>query len=237
MKLLLLLSLLFQVSCATKYIVPGNRFMTPETQGGALRGQFEFQITNATQMAIDTSNGDAENGVLYEETSRVGFLLSSSFFDSFDLFWAHVGSANSLIGAKVQFIGDPRISGSAGHKLAIAAAVGGNEHETDDEAVKFELSGKEFMLLYGYRINANILPYTNLSYAKYDFEGNISSSDPMLNGLRPKFETTILSLSGGVELTYDVFFAKLEGTYQQLETTDTKNKSRLILGYSLGLNW
>lgn len=237
MKLLLLLSLLFQVSCATKYIVPGNRFMTPETQGGAFRGQVELQITNANQLAIDTSNGDVENGVLYEDTSRVGFLLSNSFFDSFDLFWSHVGSANSLIGAKIQFWGDPRISGSTGHKMAFALAAGGNEHETDDEAVEFELSGQEFMLLYGYRINSNVLPYANLSYAKYNFEGDIRSSDPLLNGLNPKFETTVLSLSGGVELSYDSFFAKLEGTYQQLETTDTKNKSRMIFGYSFGLNW
>ena len=237
MKLLLLLSLLFQVSCATKYIVPGNRFMTPETQGGAFRGQVELQITNANQMAIDTSNGDVENGVLYEDTSRVGFLLSNSFFDSFDLFWSHVGSANSLIGAKIQFLGDPRIAGSAGHKMSLALAAGGNEHETDDEAVEFELSGQEFMLLYGYRINSNVLPYTNLSYAKYNFEGDIRSSDPLLNGLSPIFETTVLSLSGGVELSYESFFAKLEGTYQQLETTDTKNKSRMIFGYSFGLNW
>lgn len=237
MKLLLLLSLLFLVSCATKYIVPGNRFITPETQGGAFRGQFEFQITSANQMTIDTSNGDVQNGVLYEDIPRVGYLLSNSFFDSFDLFWSHVGSANSMIGAKVQILGSPRSSPGAGHKLAIAAAVGGNEHETDDEAVEFELGGQEFMLLYGYRINVNILPYINLSRAKYNFEGVIRTSDPVLNGLTPKFETTVLSLSGGVELTYESFFAKLEGTYQQLETTDTKEKNRFILGYSLGLNW
>lgn len=237
MKLLLLLSLFFQVSCATKYLVPGNRFLTPETQGDAFRGQFEFQITSGNQMTIDTSNGDTQNGVLYEETSRVGFLLSNSFFDAFDIYWSHVGSANSLIGAKFQFIGSSRSAAGTGHKLSVAVAAGGNEHETEDEAVEFELGGQEFMLLYGYRISPNIFPYSSLSYAKYDFEGRIHSSDPVLNGLKPKLETTVTSLNVGTEFTLDSFFAKVEGTYQQLKTTDTKDKTRMIFGYSLGLNW
>lgn len=237
MRIILLICLLFQVSCATKYLVPTNRFLTPETQGGALRGQVEIQQTAGQQLTIDTSSGTADEGVTYELLRRSGFLFSNSFFDSFDLYWSHTGGANSMLGGKFQFIGAPRTANSAGHKMSLAAAVGGNEHETDDETVKFELQGREFLLLYGYRINANVFPYASLSYATYNFTGEVFSSDPVLNGLKPEKETTITSLSGGVELSLNAFFVKLEGTYQQLATAETKDKSELVFGYSLGFSW
>lgn len=235
MKILLLFTLLFQAGCATKYIVPGNRFLTPESQGGAFRGQAEFQQTSANQLAIDTSNGSVDDGVKYNDISRSGFLVSNSIFDPFDLYWSHIGGANSMVGAKFQFMGGSRTSNSVGHKMSVAAAVGGNEHETDDKSIEFDLSGKEYMLLYGFRFSPNILTYSTFSYSVYKFDGDVKKGP--LTGQDPKFETSIKSLSGGAEFSINPFFAKLEATYQQLETTDSNNKSRFIFGYSLGMSW
>lgn len=237
MRIILLICLFFQVSCATKYLVPGNRFITPETQGGAFRGQVEFQQTKANQLTVNTSNGTVDEGVNYSSISRSGFLLSNSLFEQFDLFWSHIGSANSMVGGKFQFIGAPRTAAGAGHKMSLAVAFGGNEHETDDETVEFNLQGKEYLLLYGYRLNANVFPYASFSYATYNFSGEVHSSDPALNGLEPEMETTVKSLSGGVELSMDAFFAKFETTYQQLATSDTKDKSVFLFGYSFGISW
>lgn len=237
MKLLLFLSLLFLTSCATKYVVPGNRFITPESQGEALRGQFEFQQTNANQLTIDTSNATVDEGVLYSDISRSGFLLSNSLFDQFDLFWSHIGSANSMLGGKFQFIGGSRVSSAVGHKMSVGMAFGNNEHESEDESVEFELGGKEYLLLYGYRFSPNVLTYTSFSHATYHFSGDIRSTTPGLNGADPDFETVIQSFSGGLELTYLAAFGKLELTYQQLKTTDTQEKTRIIFGYSIGMSW
>jgi hypothetical protein len=55
-----------------------------------------------------------------------------------------------MLGGKLQIMGGSRSSNSAGHKLSLALALGGNEHETDDESIEFELSGREFLVLYGY---------------------------------------------------------------------------------------
>ena len=237
MKLLILFILLFLVSCATKYIVPGNRFITPESQGGAFRGQVELQQTSGNQLAIDTSNNSIDDGVVYSDISRMGFLYSNSIFDPFDLYWTHIGSGNSMLGGKFQFIGGSRSSNSTGHKMSIAASIGGNEHESNDKKVEFELTGQEFLLLYGFRFSPNVLLYSSLSHAKYNFDAKIRSSSPSLNGARPNIDTKINSLSGGGELSYEAFFVKLEMTYQQLATTDTKDKSRFIFGYSLGMSW
>lgn len=225
------------VSCATKYVVPGNRFITPETQGGAFRGQVELHVTQGQQLTINTAQGSVEEGVLYQDIPRTGFLYSNSFFESLDLIWSHVGSGNSMLGGKFQFIGSSRTGNGAGHKLALAALIGGNEHETDDESIEFSLGGQEVMLIYGYRINENVLPYLGLSRSTYNFKGKIRMPGTSLHGKEPKLDTTINALNGGLELSYNAFFVKLEGSFQQLVTTDTKDKTGFLVGYSLGFSW
>jgi hypothetical protein len=237
MKLLLLLSLMSLVSCATKYVVPGNRFITPESQGGALRGQFEFQNTQGNKLTIDTSQGTIDEGVTYEEIPRTGYLLSSSLFESLDLIWSHTGSANSMLGAKLQFLGGSRTANATGHKMAIAGLFGANKHETEDKSVEFTLGGQELLLLYGYRITENFFPYASFSYSKYNFEGEISLPGSPVNGAEPSIDTSIKALNGGVEFNYEFLFAKIECSYQQIATTDTMEKTGFLVGYSFGLNW
>jgi hypothetical protein len=223
--------------CATKYILPGNRFITPETQGSFFLGQMEYQQTAATQLTIDTSNGTVNDGVLYEDVIRSGFLLSNSLFDSLDFVWSHTGGSASMLGGKLQFLGGSRSGNTAGHKASFAVLAGGNEYETDDKAIKFNLGGTEYLFLYGYRLNPAILSYSSLSYATYDFKGTIHSNDPVLDGLTPDLKSTLITLSGGLELTYSPFMTKLEASYQQLQTSDSPNKSSFIFGYSFGFNW
>lgn len=237
MKWLTIFSLLFISSCATKYLIPGNRFITPESQGNAFKGQVEFQQAGATNLTVDTRNETVDDGVLYTDVTRTGFLLSNSLFNQFDLVWSHTGGGNSMLGGKFQFLGASRNAKGVGHKAGLAVLFGGNEHETDDESVDFELTGREYLVLYGYRISENIFPYASISLATYNFKGKISSNDPGLNGLEPEFVTSSHALSGGIEFAVEAFFAKLEATYQQLKTDDTKDKERFTIGYSLGFSW
>lgn len=238
-KVLLLFFILFGFlgGCATKYIVPGNRFMTPETLGDSFRGQFDFQQTSANQLVVDTSSGDVDNGVLYSDISRSSFFYANSFFDQFDLYWSHLGGSNSIIGGKFQFYGESRARLTTGHKFSMALGFGGNEHETEDKTVEFNLSTSEILALYGFRMNPFFMPYGSFSFSQYDFKGKLKVADPALNGLKPHFKTKIYSLSGGVEVSYYALIIKIESTFQQLETTKTKDKNRLIFGYSVGLNW
>ncbi len=218
-------------------MLPGNRFLTPETQGEAFRGQIEIQKTTGNEVSIDTRNNSVEEGVLYTEVSRTGFLYSNSIFNQFDLFWSHVAGANSMLGAKFQFMGESRVQNSVGHKLAIAAAIGSNEHETDDGVVEFTLGGQEYMFLYGYRFMEEIMAYTSLSQANYLFEGKVTSSNSSLNGLRPNINSKIISLSGGFEASVNPVFAKLEFTYQSIDSDKTKAFTHYITGLSVGVSW
>ncbi len=237
MKLFDLIILLFLSGCATKYILPGNRFVTPETQGSIFRGQMEFQQTGATQLTIDTSNGTVDDGVLYDKVIRSGFLMSNSLMDIVDFVWSHTGGSASMLGGKIQFVGGSRSQNSAGPKASVAVLAGGNDYETDDKEIKFNLGGTEYLLLYGFRFNPAILTYSSFSYATYDFKGTINSSDPTLDGLRPELQSKLMTLSGGLELTYSPFISKLEASYQKLQTSDSADQSSFLFGYSFGFNW
>ena len=235
MRKLIPIFLFFISSCATKYIIPGNRFITPESQGGIFKGQLELQQTGATLATIDTTNGTVDEGVRYKEVARTGFLVSNSLFNQFDFLWSHTGSSTSMIGGKFQFLGDPRSGKGAGHKAGLALLIGGNEHEAEEEDVEFELTSREYLILYGFRINENIFPYTSFSYATYNFKGKITGGS--LNGLEPEFVSDSRALSLGSEFSIESFFAKIEFTYQQLSTSDTKESERKLMGFSMGFSW
>ena len=194
--------------------------------------------TSANQLTEDLSNGSVNNGVDHQLISRSGFLFSTSVFDQFDLFWTHTGGGNSLLGAKFQFLGASRTAKGTGHKMAFSAAFGGNDYETEGSTtVDFTLKGTEFQLLYGYRFSEMLLAYSTFSYATYNFAGEVTSSDSTINGLEPQYETKVRGLYGGVEGSFGSFFGKLECGYQQLLTSNTKDITHFIYGYSIGVSW
>ena len=240
MKNLLILCLLFfQVSCATKYVIPGNRFMTPETQGtGFMAGQqIEVQQTDAVEGTLHFDENSKMDGVSYTADTKTGFLFSNSLFERLDLLWSHTGSGNSMFGAKVQILGDTKATRTEGHKLAISGTFGSNEHETDDAAVEFRLSGKEYMLMYGYRFNEYSMLYSSFSHASYDFSGIINSSYAGLNGTRPESNTLARGIYAGGELNFSSLFIKVECGYQQLITTESPNFSHVVSGFAVGFGW
>lgn len=192
----------------------------------------------ANQLTVNIDNGSVNEGVRYSSISRTGFLASNSLFDSFDLVWSHTGAANSMLGGKFQILGESRSQKGSGHRAAIGALFGANDHETDGRnSVEFSLSGKEYLFLYGYRFTEIILVYSSLSLASYEFSGVVHSSNSVTNGLKPSLTTRVNSLNTGFEFSFNSLFAKLEGSYQQLTTSDTKRKENFVFGYSLGYSW
>lgn len=208
--------------------------MTPETQGGYLKGQVEIQQTTANLVKVKTAYGTVTDGVSYNNSSRTGYLLSASLLEMLDFYWSHTGSANSLLGAKVQLYGAAR--GGTGHKVAAAAAFGGNDHEMDS-GTKFNLSAQELSLIYGYRIAPYAMPYANFSHARFSYESKIKAPGSAVNGKEPSYETTVNSLNTGVEFGLGSIVSKLECSYQKLNSDRTKDRTRLVFGYSIGFAW
>lgn len=231
-KLIPLLFTLLLSSCATRYILPAQRFLSPETQGGGFKTSIELQKTTAHNTKLKGGDGGI-SGVNYEEISRMGYLLSAGLFDSFDLIWAHIASGNSLVGGKYQFIGGDR-SGT-GPKLALAYLVGGNQHESDNKDIEFKLNGQELWGIYGLRLNTFFMPYTSLGVGKYDYKAHIKKG--AFRGERPKIKSDIYTMMIGGEVNFEGFIFKLETGMQLLESSKTKDKWSYRTGFSLGYGW
>jgi hypothetical protein len=223
--------------CATRYVVPTNRFITPETQGGFFRGQFEVQYTQGQEFIPKLNTGNLKAGADKRRIPRTGLLLSNSFADSFDLIWSHMGGSTSMIGGKVQFLGGSRSSNTTGNKLGLAFLLGGNEHQTPYKTEVRTLNSQEILVLYGYRLDAIFMPYASLSMATYKYQSELSFPSPELFGKTFKSTTAIKGLNIGTEADWQVFFVKLELSYQQMTTSNTSKETVFSYGFSGGLNW
>lgn len=233
MKNISLLCLTFLVSsCATRYILPSQRFLSPETQGGGFKTSIEMQKTTAHQAKLKGED-DGIGGLKYEELSRTAYQLSTGLFDSFDIVWSHIGSGNSLVGGKFQALGGDR--GGDGSKLSFAYLVGGNSHESDRKDIEFTLNAQELWGIYGVRLNSFLMPYASLGYGKYNYKGKIKKG--IYRGENPKIKSDIYTLMFGGELNFEGFIFKLESGMQLLESTKTKDKWTYRTGFSLGYGW
>lgn len=216
-------------------MLPTNTFITPESQGGVLKGSFEVHQTKGNQVTVKPDGGRGDKGVEYEALKRMGFLLSASLFEKFDVIWSHTGGAPSMLGGKFQFLGEPKEAKAAGHKGALVLGIGGNESEDENGVMDFELQGRTAMGIYGYRFTDFLMPYVNLTFGNYKFEGIFHKG--ALAGSRPEYTTNILGLTGGLELSYEIVFFKLELTYQQLKSSKSSMETLMSSGFSVGLSW
>jgi len=236
--LLINLFLISLVSCASRFIIPGNRFYTPETQGGALKGAVEYSSSTATQLIIDDRNASVEEGLISEKIGRNGTMLSLSVMDPIDLIWTRVNAGSSLLGAKLQFLGTPRSAKAVGHEVAFVGLFGSNKYETDDETIKFTLDVQEYSLVYGYRVTENILPYASITISTYQYDVNLLKGP--INGVGtsdPSYTSKVKALNLGSEFSFNMLFVKPELTYQLISTTDSATKTNAIVGVAFGVSW
>ena len=235
----ILFVLFFCTSCATKYILPGNRFISPETVGSALRPQVELQQNSTKMVGVDVTGGQTNNRLLYTDKMRLGYFFGLSLIDQLDFIWYQTASSVSFVGGRLQLIGGSKASNATGHKLAITAAFGGNEHELDktDPKINFTMGAQDYSLIHGYRFTPNILVYESFSRTSMTYDGRLKSNDPTYNGLEVGYRNTLYGLFGGVEFSYNSLMVKLECGYQIIKSTRTPDREGIRLGYAFGYNF
>lgn len=234
MKNLILVFFSFVISgCASRYLLPGPRLITPEAQGGDFKTSIELSKTTGHLLKLKGGYEYIE-GVAYSDLPRTGYQLSTGLFERFDFIWSHQASANSLVGGKYQMLGSTR-GGGTGSKLALAYLVGGNEHESDAKDIEFKLNAQEFWAIYGYRLNPMFMPYSSLSFGKYNYKAQIKRG--YYQGEKPRIHSDLYSWMIGGELNIEGFFLKLETGFQLLESTKTRDKWASRTGFSAGYSW
>ena len=237
---LFILCLLFiSTGCATKYVLPGNRFISPESVGGNFKVQAELQQTSAKLASIDVTGGSTNNKLIYSDKHRMGYFFGTSLMEQVDFIWYQTGGSVSFLGGRFQIMGGSKASKATGHKIAVTAALGGNEHEIDsgDPKIEFKMAGQDFSVIHGYRFSENFLLYDSLSFTKINFDGDLKSNNPQFNGLEVNYNTKLIGLFLGTELSYGPVMAKLEAGYQLIQSNHTPDREGYRFGYSVGYNF
>ena len=231
--LILLITSLILSGCATRFILPSQRFLSPEAQGGGLKSSIEMTKTTA-HLGKLKGNVDGIKGVSYEDISRIAYQFNTGLFDQFDLVWSHIGSGNSLIGGKFQFMGGAKGAGD-GHKFSMAYLVGGNRHESDKKDIEFKLNAQEYWAIYGYRMNPFFMPYLSVGLGQYKYNAHIKKG--YYNGERPKIKSDVYMTSIGAELNYQSIFFRLESGFQLIESSKTNDLWAFRTGFGMGFSW
>lgn len=188
----LIFSFLLFVSCSrvnVDYHMPSTPLLTPETTGKFFKLYGEMDIHSATKVSVGRSfesllfGGGASIDTSKERKTSYapGLNAGLGIFKRLDLYIKYPHDAPKLVGLKFQFIGAPARESKKGFKMAMAFAYGKNSDHESNERITSTQSGsnfedvdanldtdqREYILLMGYRGNADTLYYSQFFYSKY----------------------------------------------------------------------
>ncbi len=235
MNFVLVLTTIFLLSsCANRYMIAGNRFVSPETLGKRYSFQVGTIAGDGTNVYLDAKDGKEDNPVSYESLPRFKYMLEGGLGQKFDYYFSQTSGSLGMHNLKWQFLGNPKKSRSHGNKMALSVGYGTGKNKIDDDPdVEFSLNANDISLIHGYRWYRGILFYESLSYTKYGFSSELTSKDQTLDGLSINNSTTVIGLHGGIELAWKHISIKGELGYQKLSTSNTETKTVFNVGYGI----
>ncbi|MCO4753356.1 MAG: hypothetical protein KC478_02685 [Bacteriovoracaceae bacterium] len=233
MKLLIFTSFLILSSCTQRIKAPINRMISPEAIGHG--AEIEYKQMGFSEGLLDFSGSKTDNALTMGSVANRELYLALGVAQKADIFIRIPEQSTSLLGVKVQVLGEPSKGRSEGHKLAFSVAMGAERDSFEGTYdVKLKSNAQDFSLIHGYRLNSMILLYDSITYSKYNFEGTIENAGPSFSS--NEFDYTaekILGLQGGVEVGGSSFKLKLEMAFQKISWTHTESKTYTSFGYSL----
>lgn len=219
-------------SCAQRIQVPINRFQTPETIGGGM--EIEYRSQNYSQGKLSFAGGRTDNALVMGEEKAEEVQMAIGF-SRVDLFLEVPQKSSSLIGLKIQFLGEPKFKATSEHKLAFSLGFG-TERDTFKNEYSMDLlvDTQDYSFIHGFRFSPNLLVYEAISFTNYSFRGKIKDAGSLSSSSLEYRAQNIMGLNAGVELSSLPFTFKLEYAAQQIKWNHTKEKTYHGLGLAVG---
>lgn len=254
-KLALTLVLFFSFSCAqvVKVHTPAAMFMSAETAGKLLGGNFFLNLQSGTQGTLYLTSDDQVDGPmkLSNAVTPLGLGLDVGLIEKVDIYHrSPIHESPGTTGIKVQILGDSKASAQSGnHSLAFAMGAGSASStvESDnlfdgDDSADFEADSRqklqEVAALYSYRTDDDTLVYSNLRVAKHSLEADIrDDNNSSLDGKKVDVETDALTLSAGITRYFSNTFASLEASLQRTDWTNNDATTFGMIGAAVGWSW
>jgi hypothetical protein len=236
MKLLLVLVFLFSYGCAQRIKVPINRFISPEAIGGG--AEIEYRSMGFSAGVLDFSNNSTTNALEMGVSKDEELYLAAGIAQNVDLFLRFPEESSSMIGMKIQILGEPGKAQATGNKLLFTLGMGSERDEFDDE-FKIELKSdlQDYSLVHGYRFSPSAMIYEGISLSHYNFEGRIKGTHSLDSSDLEYQAKNILGAHIGLILGGPSFKFKLEAAAQKISWTHTEEKTFQYFGMGLTVGW
>lgn len=225
--------LLIMVGCAQRVKVPINRFISPEAIGYGV--DLEYQQAGFSEGKLDFSDDKTDNALIMGSVSNRALYMGLGLSPTVDVFIKVPQESSSLLGLKVQLIGNPSKARSSGHLLAFTIAMGAERDSFEGQfKIKLKSDVEDYSVIYGYRLNELVLFYSSLSLSNYDFSGTIEDSSGTLDSDSLSYRSNnTLGFQLGTELGGPKFAIKGEFGVQEISWTNTDKKLFYFSGIAL----
>ncbi len=231
-----LIFVLILSSCAQRIKVPINRFHSPEAIG---RGaEVEYREVGFSSGVLDFSGSTTSNPLLMGKAADTEFYGGIGVAERADIFIRVPEESSSLVGIKVQVLGEPAKKAAVGHKLAFTAGMGA-ERDTFNQVFTIDLKSdvSEYSLIHGYRANPFFMVYEGVSVSNYSFRGSIKGTTGFDSNEIDFSAKNILGAHVGIVLGKHQVKLKLEAGTQKIEWTHTEPKLYQHFGLALSAGW
>ncbi|WP_408097883.1 hypothetical protein ACJVC5_02890 [Peredibacter sp. HCB2-198] len=252
MRFLLLLSLMSLTSCSSYIRTVGTRMISPETHGKLGSGALEARLQATKYDRLDFDNDEIDNAVDRDSTPyTLGGLGELGLFRRLDIFaMPSTVITPTLLGAKFQFIGNPRLEAKKGNfSASILLATGSKTTHNDDsdslddffsgniEKLSTKIKHNEVGLIAGYRWQDKLLHYVNVNYFRMDLNGNVTTDGGGLDNARFELHQDGMLYSTGLLYYFAKAHVKFDYTYFTSDWTHTQKQTVNSLNAALGFDW
>jgi hypothetical protein len=237
MKFLLLPLFFFLItSCAQRIKVPINRLIMPEAIG--VGAEIEYRDIGFSSGVLDFTGNSTQNPLLMGVAKDTEFYLGVGVANNTDLFIRVAEESSSLIGIKVQLIGEPVKAAAVGNSLAFTMGMG-SERDKFDQGFTIDLKSdvSDFSLIHGYRTSPYVLIYEGISVSNYSFEGTIQGATGLNSDIIEYTAKNILGAHIGMVFGGSGFKLKVELAAQKIAWTHTEEKMFQHFGMGLTAGW
>ncbi len=210
--------------------------MSPQAIGkGAL---VEYREMGYSSGVLDFTDNTTSNPLIMSTSNDKEFYLAVGVSSIADLFVKVPEESSSLIGIKVQVLGEPLKAGSTGHNLAFSMGMG-NEQDKFEQTFTIDLKSNvtDFALIHGFKPSPFLTIYDGISLSHYEFEGTINGTTGLDSNDISYSAENILGAHVGVILGGTGLQLKLELAAQKIKWTNTDEKTLTSFGMGLNANW
>ena len=210
--------------------------VSPEVIG--LGAEVEYHKMGFSQGVLDFSDDSTTNPLVMGTTNDEEFFLGVGISNNADLFVRVPEESSSLLGIKVQILGEPSKANAEGHKLSFSLGTG-SERDKFDQTFTIDLKSdvSEYALIHGYRFNPVAMIYEGVTISNYSFKGNITGTTGLDSDTINYKATNILGGHIGLILGSHSIKLKLELAAQKIKWSNTEEKLYQSFGMALSAGW